>query len=376
MADKEKDKEKKATEEDKKKDTPVKKKKLPKWAIIVIAIASALALFVVGVVIFINSRLNKINKIDNETLVTIAPEDEVFETDIVIDETSEQQNTMEPEDVVWADADINIMSDADVVNILFIGQDARPGEERARADSIIVCSINSRTNEITLVSLMRDMYVPIPGYSANRINAAYKFGGMELLDSVIEQDFGITIDGNVAVDFQSFIEAMSYVGNLDIELTAQEARYLNRNAENFANDAGYEPEEWNLTEGVNSLTPEQSLAYARIRHIGNSDYERTERQRLVLRAAFDKMNELPLPELLDFADEVLPCLYTDMTNSEMLGYIYTVVTNNISIGNDYRIPVDHSYSSECIQGMSVLVPNLSTNSEALQDYLTGDTPVA
>lgn len=347
-------------------------RRIPLWGRIAICIVLIICVCVVGIYAFINSKLNKIKKIDDMAMVTISPENEVFETDVVIDETSDMQNTMNPEDVIWSNADINVMNDKDVKNILFIGHDARPGEVNSRADSIIICSINTRTDEITLVSLMRDMYLPIPGYSDNRINAAYQFGGFELLDATIEQDFGVHIDGNVIVDFQSFIEAMAIVGNLDIELTSAEASYLNRNAENFAKDAGYEPQVWNLKEGMNSLTPEQSLAYARIRHIGNADYERTERQRIVLRTAFDKMDELSLNDLVDAADEIFPCLYTDMSNNEMLGFIYTVVTDNIKIGNDYRIPVDHSYTSETIRGMSVLVPNLKSNSDALQDYLTGN----
>ena len=98
--------------------------------------------------------------------------------------------------------DTNVLSDDDIKNILIIGQDRREGETgRTRSDTMIICSINTKTNKIYLTSLMRDMYVPIPGYGANRINAAYVFGGMDLLDSVIEQDFGVKIDGNVEVDF-------------------------------------------------------------------------------------------------------------------------------------------------------------------------------
>jgi anionic cell wall polymer biosynthesis LytR-Cps2A-Psr (LCP) family protein len=53
---------------------------------------------------------------------------------------------------------------------------------------------------------MRDMYVPIPGYSDNRINAAYQFGGMELLDKTIKKDFGVSVDGNMEVSFEGFIQ--------------------------------------------------------------------------------------------------------------------------------------------------------------------------
>lgn len=346
--------------------------KLPLWGKIALIAFLMVVVIALGLLGCIHSKLNKIKKIDNTAVVTISPENEVFETDVIIDETSEIKNTMDPEDIVWGSADIDVMSDDDIKNILFVGHDARPGETKSRADSIIICSVNKKTDEITLVSLMRDMYLPIPGYSDNRINAAFQFGGFELLDKTIEEDFGIHIDGNVIVDFQSFIEAMSVVGNLDIELTKAEANYLNENDVHFAEDAGYEPQEWDLKEGMNSLTPEQCLAYARIRYVGNADYERTERQRVVLKTAFAKMDDLSITDLINAADEIFPCLSTDMTNNEMLGFIYTVVTNGMEITNDYRIPVDHSYTSETIRGMSVLVPSLKTNSAELQKFLYGE----
>lgn len=135
---------------------------------------------------------------------------------------------------------------------------------------------------------MRDLYVPIPGYKDNRINAAYQFGGMELLDEVIEENLGVHIDGNVEVDFDGFMESLSVLGNLDIELNATEAKYLNAHSDLSETDENG----WTLKEGVNSMTPAQLLAYSRTRFIGNSDWERTERQRKVLMAAYEKAKNM------------------------------------------------------------------------------------
>ena len=153
-------------------------------------------------------------------------------------------------------------------------------------------------------SVMRDLYVPIPGYSDNRINAAYQFGGMTLLDQVMEESLGIHIDGNIEVDFSGFINSLSAVGNLDIELNEAEAEYLNTHV-SWVEQAGASGEGWSLKAGVNSMTPEQVLAYSRIRYVGNSDWERTDRQRRVLIAAFDKVKDQGITGITKMADNIL-----------------------------------------------------------------------
>ena len=189
-----------------------------------------------------------------------------------------KQETTEEDSFKFADKDV--MRDEDIQNILLIGQDRRSGQERQRSDSMIICSINKKTGKITLVSLMRDMYVKIPGYQSHRINTAYSLGGMELLDETIEENFGVHIDGNVEIDFEGFIKAMTKVGKLDIHLTQDEAEYIN-------DTLGY----GKLKGGMNSLDAKQVLMYARTRYVGDGDYERTERQRKVLTTAFDKLRK-------------------------------------------------------------------------------------
>ena len=141
--------------------------------------------------------LNKIRRVDTKQEVWIDPVYEDFEADDPAEPavTSEgsapaeeaQGDTISPESIDWNKPD-PVEQNEHVHNILLIGQDRRPGEGRARSDTMIICSVNEETGEIRLCSLMRDMYVPFPGgYSDNKINAAYTFGGMSLLDALIEQ---------------------------------------------------------------------------------------------------------------------------------------------------------------------------------------------
>ena len=345
---------------------PGKKKSKKKLIIAIILIA--VAVVVIGALCVITGILNKVNRVSKDEVQERIPRSqETFEI------TTDEPDTIKKEEVEELfDVDkIDMMKVDEIKNILLIGQDAREGEERQRSDTMIICSINTKEDKVTLVSLMRDMYVPIPGYSNNRINAAYAFGGMSLLDEVIEEDFGIPIDGNVEVDFEGFVSAMEVIDGIDIELTAEEAGYLSAGGwedqgEN-ANDGT-----WELHEGMNTLTPPQALAFSRIRMIGNSDWERTERQRRVLMAAFDKLSSSSTAKLLSVADKILPYITTDLTNSELLSYVKTLSVAGITEIDSYRLPVDGHYSSESISGMSVLVPDLVENSELLKQYIYGE----
>ena len=246
----------------------------------------------------------------------------------------------------YSEADKSIVVSAgeeggSVHNLLLIGQDARAGESGQRSDSMILCSIDTKENKMQLISLMRDMYVQIPGYKKNKLNAAYAFGGMELLDKTIALNFGIPVDGNVEVDFEGFLKALTEVGNLDMDLTYEEATYMNANEGlGSANDDVPTDEAWGLKEGMNSLTPEQALCYSRMRYVGNSDYDRVERQKKVIMAAYQKAQSLGVMKKMALAAKILPYVSTDLTNQELLKYTKILFENKMNGIETHRIPVD------------------------------------
>ena len=256
-----------------------------------------------------------------------------------------------------------------VVNVLLIGQDARDGESGQRTDSIILMSINTKKNNVSMTSIMRDTYVDIPGYGGDRINAAYVYGGIDLLDQTIEENFDITIDGNAMVDFDGFLEAMTAVGDLDIALTAEEAEYMNANP-GFGSNNDASDEVWNLTEGVNSLTPNQLLAYSRIRYIGNSDWDRTERQRKVISAAVSRVKHGHFISGYQMATKAAPSITTDIKTWGMMRVAFGILTGGEM--KSHIIPVEDTYYGDYIDGMDVLVPDLEQNKAYLQKYINGE----
>ena len=287
-----------------------------------------------------------------------------------------QVTRVDPVADLAADAHANTMgvllkSDPAIKNILLIGSDAREDDgSRQRSDTMIICSINSNNGTITLTSLLRDMYVPIPDYGSDKLNAAYAYGDMLLLDETIQEDFGIDINGNVLVDFDGFIQALTAVGNIDIELTQEEADYLNgggwEDQGSYGNDGT-----WNLHAGMNSLTPAQTLAYCRIRYIGNSDWERTERQRKVVMSAFSQFKHSNPITQYRVISGAMRSMTTDMSDRMLLSLLFrALLLRNTEVQN-YLIPVDGTFYIDYINGMDVLVPDLEQNSAYLKEFIYG-----
>ena len=333
------------------------KKKKPIAAKIALSLAAVIVIVGIAGWLFISGKLGLIDRVKNENRIN--QNEETFEQDG--DNGGESINSNE---IDLNEDDINTFTAEDVKNILLIGSDARTKTEKhSRSDTMIICSINSKTKQIKLTSLMRDTYVAIPGFSKNRLNAAFAFGGMSLLNETIEKNFGIKIDGNVAVDFESFVEALVMVGDIQIEVSKEEANAVNR-------DGGF-----NIKSGLVTLTPDQALRYSRIRHLGRGDFDRTERQRKLVMAAFDKVKKLPLSEIMALADQILPCFATDMTNGTIISYITQVLGGGYSMaGETLRIPVDGAWQYAMIDGkMAVVLPDLQKNSEALQEFIYGQT---
>lgn len=345
-----------------------KKKRSAKrnFLIALCVVLSVILVALIAAAIWLDSTLGLIGReVDNSQMS--ASEYEEFLKDLQGEEDATGV-TIDPNDINW-DPSSGILESSDaIINILLIGQDRREGEGRQRSDAMILCTLNLQTKTLTLTSFMRDMYVQIPGYYDNRINTCYMIGGMDLLDECLEKNFGVAVDGNVEVDFGGFMDVIDLVGGVDMELTAAEAEYLNRRGNWDVDDttAG----QWNLKEGMNHLTGEQALAYSRVRNVGNGDFGRTERQRKVLNALLEECNSMSIPELNELLREVLPLLTTDMTNAEIIGYamkLFPMLTD-MKVNNQ-RIPADGTYRDASINGMSVLVPDLSDNRKILSEAM-------
>ena len=257
--------------------------------------------------------------------------------------------------------EVERLQSEDVINILLIGKDASKSNERPRSDTMILLSINKKTNTLTLTSFMRDLYVQIPGgYSDNRINASFRFGGAPLLNATIEKNFGIVVDGNIEVDFNQFKTIIDILGGVDIELTDAEAKYLRGRGHS------------GLTAGERHLMGSAALDYCRIRRI-DSDHQRTERQRKVLMSIAESARNMSVSQMMDLINQVLPHVYTDLSDSEIVS-IATAAVKALSSGagiQSGKVPQSGQYYGSMIMGMQVIVPDLVQCNQYLKAFIYG-----
>lgn len=260
-----------------------------------------------------------------------------------------------------------------VYNILLIGTEALPQFGGERSDTMILLSINSKDNKIYMTSLLRDMYVHIPGREDNKLNAAYSFGGSKLLVETVEQNLQVKIDGYVKVGFDSFEWIIDRLGGVEITLTEEEAAYLNRT--NYISKKEYR----NVVAGTQVMNGNQALGYCRIRKVANingttSDFGRTERQRIVLTKLFNKYKETNIFTLLSVLNDCLPQVKTNISKADMQDLMETVVENRILNLESFRIPVSGGFSEAKLGGDigDVIVPYWGQNIDALHMKIFGN----
>lgn len=248
-------------------------------------------------------------------------------------------------------------SQRDWVNILLIGQDRREGESGSRSDSMILCSYSRHAGQLTLTSFLRDLYVPIPGHRSNRINAAYAFGGRELLKQTVEENFCVPIDGCIEVDFTQFAQIIDLLGGVTLTLRQDEARIVNRETGSC------------LTEGTQTLTGIQALAYARIRCLDpDGDFSRTDRQRKVMQSLVDSYRKAGPSRLLPLLNRLLSSVSTDLSRKQFLALAMEVIPQLSDIRTvSRRIPEEGTFRDDTVDGMAVLVADLEKARQLLQD---------
>ena len=324
---------------------------------IAIIVVLVIALLLGVAYLLLDSFVGKTEPLD-VTVPTLSAEEEASEVG-----APEEQEV----DPIFSQAE-DIFKGKNVVNILLVGQDRREDQKRQRSDSMIMCTINRSTKTISMTSFLRDMWVYIPGKYNQRLNVAYKLGGFPLLNETLKYNFGVSADYNVEIDFFGFQQAIDLLGGVDIDLTAAEAKYLNKKGFKEFGDRTI----WDLQEGVNHLDGAQTLQYARIRKI-DSDFKRTKRQRSVLEQLLDKAKELEPTELYNLATSILPLLRTDLKTSHVVGMIVDVlpILDEMKVVSQ-RIPMKGQYSYGNKNGASVIVlseKNLKAAKELLAETM-------
>ncbi len=299
--------------------------------ILLVALLILLIAAVIGAVVYYNSMLNKMNRVEvpkinytqAATEQTLPPETQAVTeaAETVVTETTEPPH---------------VPSSADYLNILVVGQAAREGEAERFADSMILCTINTHEKTLTMTSMLRDAFAKMPDYKGHtggriKLTTIYHLGSfysggdvagsMELMNQALYDNFGIEVDHNFEVDFDIFIKVVDALQGIEIELTQEEADYLN------------DPKQKNwvyydVQPGWFSLDGSGALAFARMRKAegdNDSDIKRTSRQRRVVEAILSKVRQKSLSELQEVINVALPMVTTSMSNAQITETLATLL---------------------------------------------------
>jgi len=375
-------------------------------AVIVLSSVAALILILAaGIYLYIHSMINKINIVDKagpQSLEgsfsdSLAYDKEKDETGSERPQITANSNIavedMDEKDLLAADmpaasedeiaaieeklqsnlAKSDIKYDKNVLNILLIGSDSRKSGGSGRSDAMILISINKKKKIITATSILRDIYLKIPGRDkSNRINAAFAYGGADLLLDTIKQNFKINVDKYVIIDFFAFIDMVDAVGGVTVDVTKDDIPIINGYVKELNKLTGVDEKcDWLKNDGQLLLNGKQALGYARNRYIG-TDFKRTARQRDILKQVFDKVKDLKITKIIELANQILPQVTTNLKESEIFTLLLSLPSYIKYDIKQETIPAAGTYNNVRIRGMAVLSIDFEENINMLHKSLYSD----
>ncbi len=259
--------------------------------------------------------------------------------------------------------------DKNVVNIALFGIDSRSEGFRGNSDSIMVLSLNTKTKQIKIVSIVRDTLVKIERNGKikySKINSAYggKGGGPELAIKTLNQNFGLDISEYATVNFDGMAQIIDAVGGIDVELVAGEVvpasqnKYLfNALIADICSRTGDNPEKYYIHKaGKYHLNGVQAVAYSRIRKTKNvwgtnNDYGRTDRQRYVMEQLFNKALTMKKSEYMKLAKALMPCTETSLSYTEIISLAADILLKSPTFSQS-RVPLsDYQMKGISLKGV-------------------------
>nr|WP_275541704.1 LCP family protein [Clostridium perfringens] len=228
-----------------------------------------------------------------------------------------------------------------------------PKGKAGRSDAIMILTLDEEHKVMKLTSIMRDSYVDIPGHGDDKITHAYAFGGPELAMKTLNENFKVNVEDFMAVNFTSLPEIIDKLGGVKINIIPEEIHHI----------SGI------TSPGEQVLNGEQALTYSRIRYATGGDYKRTERQRVVLEAVFEKLKATPTKEYPSLIDDFLPYIETNMSSMDMIKLATDaapLVKENLETA---RFPLDGYCDGKMINEVWYLVYDRQATLNQIQEYI-------
>ncbi len=258
-------------------------------------------------------------------------------------------------------------------NIALFGVDSREQDllgGNNRSDSIMVASFNNKTGDIKLVSIYRDTYLDLGGGTYQKCNAAYAYGGPQQAVAMLNANLDLNITDFVTVGFEGLADTIDALGGIDLEITDEEAGYMNSYMDDMSYEIGTPYDEVDGG-GMKHLSGIQATAYCRIRYTAGDDFKRAERQRTVLALTMQKARSAGPLQLISVANSVMDKTATSLTTMELLKLI--IRSRNLNISEQGGFPTEEDRIFATIDGASCVVPYyLNTNVKWLHGFLFGE----
>lgn len=260
---------------------------------IVLVVVEIFVLLILAVVLYGVSKLNRINRPENEIMDLVEVNDDM-EQEVL--EVTESFRT-----------------------IAVFGLDNRSNGnfDSGNSDVIIIVTINNKTQEVKMCSVYRDTYLDTGDGKFRKCNAAFAKGGPQAAISMLNKNLDLSITDYVTVDFNSVVECIDLVGGIELTITDEEAHYMTgyvKELNELTGNTAEVPE----TGGTYLLDGVQATAYARIRYTAGNDYKRTERQRTVIAKLVEKVQQSDLKTVNSMIDTMFEDIETSFTNAELI----------------------------------------------------------
>lgn len=257
-------------------------------------------------------------------------------------------------------------------NIMCFGVDSRMENgvqnvgKGTNADVNMVISANLETGEIRIVSVFRDTYLNINNKNSyNKINAAYAQGGPEQAVKALNKNLGLNVTQYATFNWASVAKAINILGGVDVDLSDAEFSWINAYITETVEETGIGSVQLTHSGHVH-LDGIQAVAYARIRY-SDTDYARTERQRIVVEKAFEKAKQADWQTLQSLLFEIVPELATNVSVDDLVPLAKSI--SKFYISDTMGFPSARGEKRMGDLGDCVIPQTLSYNVKLLHEFL-------
>jgi len=303
-----------------------------KWAILVIALLVVIITLMV-IYIYKSNTLGTIDSDNNyESVVEVEEPVEVEQL------TEEIENASVEEEPVVTPEIIHVKES---YTIAILGLDTRADNYIGRSDMMLILHVNHLEEQMVFMSFMRDLRVFIEGHGYTKLGHAYAYGREALTLDTFEQNFGISTRDYITLNFEDLVEIVDIIGGLELEINTAEAKVM----------SDFE------TSGTYLMNGKQILEYSRIRNIAGGDFDRTMRQRKIVKQMLDSVDGKSDEEILKVVGLIYPLLQTNLDIDEIYEEMIIYEDSDESYElTEYRFP-DENFSEVMIDGLYYLKVN-------------------